>query len=92
MQRRVAQRYGCGYWNFAGAMGGDLSMLRWVHADIPLATPDYVHLTKLGYERIAQLFLDALLGSFDARLPGNMLSPGGPTIGPAPLPLPKPRH
>ncbi len=92
VQRKVAHRYGCGYWNWAGAMGGDLSMLRWVHADIPYAAPDYVHLTKLGYERMAQLFLDALIGPFEGSLPGSMLNPGGPTIGPAPLPLPRPRR
>ncbi len=71
VQRETAFRYGCGYWNFAGAMGGDLSILRWVHADEPLATPDYVHLTKLGYERIGELFWDALMGPFD----GGMVDP-----------------
>lgn len=81
VQRETAWRYGCGYWNFAGAMGGDLSMLRWVHADEPLATPDYVHLTKLGYERITELFWDALMGPFDEGLSTFPAIPtGGPSI------------
>ena len=81
VQKTVANRYGCAYWNWDAAMGGDLSILKWVHADVPFATPDYVHLTKAGYERIAQLFWDALMGPYD--LSRVELEPGhGPTIGP----------
>ncbi|MCC6623218.1 MAG: hypothetical protein IT385_18305 [Deltaproteobacteria bacterium] len=79
VQRTVAFRYGCGYWNWAGAMGGDLAMLKWVHADKPLATPDYVHLSKAGYERIADLFWDALMGPIELEPPRIEV---GPTIGP----------
>ena len=69
VQRKIAHRYGCGYWDWAAAMGGDLSMLQWVHADDPLASKDYVHLTRRGYERIGQLFMDALMGPYEATLP-----------------------
>lgn len=82
VQRRTAWRYGCGYWNWVHAMGGDLSMLSWVHADEALAQPDYVHMTKLGYERIASLFWDALMGPFEAGLPDLPPTPGGPVINP----------
>jgi len=85
VQRRVAWRYGCGYWNWAGAMGGDLSMLNWTNADEPLGSPDYVHLTKLGYERIASIFWDALMGPFDGGIPRPLtIFPTGPEIGPDP--------
>jgi lysophospholipase L1-like esterase len=77
-QRRAAHRYGCGYWDWAGAMGGELSVVQWAHADVPLATKDYVHLTRAGYERVAQLFWDALMGPFEP----PMFNPGGATIGP----------
>lgn len=80
-QRKVSWRYGCGYWNWAGAMGGDLSMLKWVHADKPLGQPDYVHLTRDGYERIGQLFWDAVMGPFEGGLARS--EPGGLTPGPA---------
>ncbi len=81
VQRQVSWRYGCGYWNWAGAMGGDLSMLSWTHADEPYGSRDYVHLTRLGYERIAGLFWDALMGPFEGGLP-RMGPLGGPEIGP----------
>lgn len=81
VQKEVVWRYGCGYWNWAGAMGGDLSMLSWTHADEPLGSQDYVHLTKLGYARIASLFWDALMGPFEGGLP--QMPPTGPAIGPA---------
>lgn len=87
VQKQVAWRYGCGYWNWAGAMGGDLSMLSWTHADEPLGSRDYVHLTKLGYTRIAGLFWDALMGPFEGGLPH--MAPGGPSIGPAALDGPR---
>jgi lysophospholipase L1-like esterase len=77
VQRKAAHRYGCAYWDWAAAMGGVLSVVRWAHADVPLATKDYVHLTRAGYERIGQLFWDALMGPFE--VPG--LPPaGGPSI------------
>jgi len=65
VQRRAAHRYGCAYWDWAGAMGGGLSVLKWAHADVPLATKDYVHLTRAGYERIGELFWDAVMGPFE---------------------------
>ncbi|MFO0747913.1 MAG: GDSL-type esterase/lipase family protein [Myxococcota bacterium] len=83
VQKEVAHRYGCGYWNWAAAMGGDLSMLRWVHADTPFATPDYVHMTKAGYQRIADLFWDAFMGPYDLeRLELEPSIHDGPTLKP----------
>ena len=79
VQKKVSWRYGCGYWNWAGAMGGDLSMLKWVHADAPLGAPDYVHLTRLGYERIGELFWDALMGPFEGGVP-TLTPSGGPSF------------
>ncbi len=61
-QKRAAHRFGCAYWDFAGAMGGPLSIVSWAAADEPMAAPDHVHLTRAGYERVAQLFWDALMG------------------------------
>lgn len=78
-QKKVVWRYGCGYWNWAGAMGGDLSMLKWVHAEKPLGAPDYVHLTKGGYERIAELFWDAVMGPFEG-VASKVAPPKGPSI------------
>ncbi len=70
-QKRAAHRYGCAYWDFASAMGGPLSIVSWAAAREPYAAPDHVHLTRVGYERIAQLFWDALMGALDG--PGHPL-------------------
>ncbi|PIE64480.1 MAG: hypothetical protein CSA24_03060, partial [Deltaproteobacteria bacterium] len=85
VQRRVAHRYGCGYWDWAHAMGGDLSMISWVHSEPRLGARDYIHLTRAGYERVGALFMDALMGPFaatEARL--FELPAGGPTLRRAP--------
>ncbi|MGM0578598.1 MAG: GDSL-type esterase/lipase family protein [Myxococcota bacterium] len=63
-QERVAHRYGCGYWDWAAAMGGDLSMVKWVHSEPRHGARDYVHHTRRGYERMADLFWDALMASY----------------------------
>ncbi len=66
-QRRVAHRYGCGYWDMAAAMGGPLSMVQWAHSTPQLAARDYVHLTRAGYERMADMFHHALMAGYRAR-------------------------
>ncbi len=78
-QKRAAHRYGCAYWDFASAMGGPLSMVAWAAAREPLAAPDHVHLTRAGYERVAQLFWDALMGPLE--VPGHPLE-RGPALRP----------
>lgn len=65
VQKRVSARYGCGYWDMAAAGGGDLSMLTWVSSEPRLAARDYVHFTRRGYERMADLFWDELMGPFE---------------------------
>ncbi|MCB9730456.1 MAG: hypothetical protein H6746_18445 [Deltaproteobacteria bacterium] len=65
VQQRVAHRYGCGHWDMAAAMGGTLSMVEWVASEPRLGARDYVHLTRAGYERLADLFWDALMAGYD---------------------------
>lgn len=77
VQRAASHRFGCGYWDWAAAMGGVLSVVTWAHADVPLAQKDYVHLTRGGYERIGQLFWDAMMGPFE---PPPLLPTGGPEL------------
>lgn len=63
-QRRVAHRHGCGYWDWVAAQGGDLSMLRWVAAEPRMGARDYVHFTGRGYQRLSELFRDALMSKY----------------------------
>ncbi len=64
-QRRVAAELGCGFFDLVRFMGGPMSMLRWVDADPPLGTRDYVHFTMAGYERLGNVLYDALLAGFE---------------------------
>ncbi len=73
-QKQVAFANGCAYWDWNAAMGGDLSMLRWTHSEPKMGSRDYIHLTRRGYDRIAELFLDAFMAPLTA-------GPSKPTPG-----------
>ncbi|MBP48188.1 MAG: hypothetical protein CMH53_09655, partial [Myxococcales bacterium] len=60
-QQQVAAEFHCAYWDAVAAMGGAGSMKRWVRAK--LATKDYVHLTRAGYEWLAERFVIELLNA-----------------------------
>jgi lysophospholipase L1-like esterase len=61
VQRRVAAELGCGFFDVVRFMGGPLSMVHWVRHQPALGTPDHVHFTRAGYERMGQALYDALL-------------------------------
>ncbi len=61
VQRRVASRQGCAYWDTQAAMGGPLTVIDWRAHSPALAGRDLVHLTARGYERLADLLLVALV-------------------------------
>ena len=63
--RTVALDNGAGYWDMYEVMGGRNSMPSWVAADPPLAAPDYVHFSRQGAQKIAQLFYDALMKDYE---------------------------
>jgi hypothetical protein len=64
-QRRISQEFGCGFWNGYAFMGGERSMRRWALAKPPLASPDSVHLTRLGYVYAGIAIGDALMRAYD---------------------------
>jgi lysophospholipase L1-like esterase len=64
IQRTVGARYGCAFWDAFEAMGGALSIIEWHGMDPPLASRDRVHLTTLGYERLADELARALLSGY----------------------------
>ncbi len=67
-QKRIAHKHGCAYWDWVKMMGGPLSMVKWVHSEPRLGARDYVHLTKRGYSKAANLFWRALMKGY-GRLP-----------------------
>ncbi len=67
VQRRLAPRFGCGFWNAYEFMGGEGSMIKWVRAHPRLGSPDHIHLTVRGYVRMGMVLGDALMRAYDAR-------------------------
>ena len=57
MQRELAARYRCAFWDTRDAMGGD--MRAWQRSK--LGRRDGVHLNRYGYRRIAELFEESLI-------------------------------
>lgn len=60
VQREVAPEFGCVFWDWHQAMGGDGSMIAWRYTDPPLAAADLIHHTSAGYAHIAERFMEAL--------------------------------
>ncbi len=57
MVRQIAREQDCGFYDWFRVSGGQYSMSRWVMAR--LARPDYIHLTKAGYQLKGKLFAQA---------------------------------
>ena len=64
IERRVAADHGWAYWDWFAAMGGVCSVDRMTSADPALAMPDHVHLSKAGYEGIADILFGDLLDAY----------------------------
>lgn len=63
-QKNAAFRADCAFWDSYKAMGGEGSMYRWAYRDPPLARKDFVHLTYTGSNKLAEIFLSALMNDF----------------------------
>lgn len=61
IQRELSAQYGCALWDARAAMGGNLRP--WQR--LKLARRDGVHLSRHGYRRVAQLFTESLLLSWE---------------------------
>lgn len=59
--RDAALESGFGFWDLYEAMGGQNSMASFVHAEPPLASPDYIHFNNLGINLVAEMFYNALM-------------------------------
>ena len=58
--KNTALASGAGFWNMYEVMGGENSMIQWVKNNPALATPDYIHFTPRGADRIAEMFYESL--------------------------------
>lgn len=66
VQRELAIRSGCGFWDAQAFMGGPGSMAAWVTSDPPLAQADGLHTTRRGSVHKGVAFVDALMFAYDA--------------------------
>lgn len=62
-QKHIVDKSKVAFWNLWEAMGGLNSMNEWVNSAPPMALKDYSHFTQIGGERVAQLFVNALLNA-----------------------------
>ncbi len=62
-QAEIVKKTNIAFWNLNKAMGGRNSMPKWVKANPPMAFMDYTHFNNMGAERVAELFVNALLGA-----------------------------
>ncbi len=59
-QKEVAQELGCAYFDSFAAMGGAGTLPKWTCEEPPRASADLVHMTRPGYETVADLLLREL--------------------------------
>jgi lysophospholipase L1-like esterase len=64
VQRRVAGKEGCAFFDTFSAMGGEGAMAEWLRAKPRLATSDLRHATPAGYDLIGNAYYKALLKAF----------------------------
>jgi lysophospholipase L1-like esterase len=63
--RRIAERRGFSFWNWASIMPEKCGAQQWVSASPALMTPDHIHFTVAGYNRSADEFLNTLIPVVD---------------------------
>jgi lysophospholipase L1-like esterase len=61
IERRIAERRGLAFWNWAAIMPRECGAHRWAQASPALMAPDHVHFTIGGYNKSAERFLDTLI-------------------------------
>ncbi len=64
-QKDMALHYGFAYFDLYEAMGGEGSIIEWTESNPPLALTDYIHFSRKGGEKAANLITNALWTQFD---------------------------
>ena len=63
--KEVALENDAAFWDVFQVMGGENSMIEWVNNKPALATPDYIHFTNRGADRIAEILYESLMIYYD---------------------------
>lgn len=72
VQRRVASRMGCAFWDWRDHMGGKGAMRLWWQAGY--AQGDYLHLTRAGYELTGRTLAAEILAQYERFVTARMES------------------
>jgi len=59
--KETALENGAAFWNMFEVMGGENSMIEWVRNSPPWASPDYIHFSHIGSNKIAEMFYESLM-------------------------------
>ncbi len=61
VERKIAEKRGFAYWNWASIMPHDCGAHVWATASPPLMAPDHIHFTIAGYNKGAEQFVETTL-------------------------------
>jgi lysophospholipase L1-like esterase len=61
VERKIAERHGFTYWNWASIMPAQCGSHQWALATPALMARDHIHFTISGYNKSAEQFLDTLI-------------------------------
>lgn len=63
--KEAALENGAAFWSMYDVMGGKNSMIKWVENQPAWASKDYIHFTRQGANRIAELFVQTFMIYYD---------------------------
>ena len=63
--KQMCLKEGVAYWDMFAAMGGEGAMSRWAQEKPSLASPDLIHFSHQGAEKIATMFTESLMLYYD---------------------------
>jgi lysophospholipase L1-like esterase len=63
--KEAALENGAAFWSMYDVMGGKNSMIKWAEHQPAWASKDYVHFTRQGANRIAELFVQTFMIYYD---------------------------
>jgi hypothetical protein len=86
VQRAVAAREGCAFYDTLSAMGGEGAMWRWACSEPRWAQLDLIHLSAQGYAALGAHIAQSLQAALSGSPPPSPLTPAGAPLLGAPEP------
>lgn len=64
-QKETAHMHGFAFYDLYEAMGGDGAIIKWSKKSPPLALTDYIHFTRLGGKKVAEMINKSIFEEFE---------------------------